>query len=1309
MIAWIADPEHAEAIRIPKGSVLFQVFGQDAMILNDSGRIYLRLPRGIRANQTEEIRHETRIFLTESRTKKKASLSFSEYEEGYEVFHRCCWPDGAVTIGCSPDDTIRIADQNLTAAQITIDRKKMRISQQAGIQGVLNGSLIPHEQTFSWCSCFRILNLQIVFHPEFLMINSCRNLTISLPGFEKHPAAKLPEAGMVRIVRTWRAPKLQRELSMELEEPIRLEERQKNPLIFMMGPALTMSSASLFSGALAMYNGYLSGRGIEEMLPMVLLPGVMVVSTLVWNPMQRLYEKHREKKQNRARLRQYERYLIGLHSDIQEEQKKFRMEGMECFPDPDHLLSLPLNPAAVFQKTPGQKDWLMVRAGIGTVSFSLNLKRSFRLKRDDPLAELLQDLKEQICSMPQMPAVIPLAEYSRIVIDAGSQNEEFLWNMIASIAKDFGPDHLKMMFLADESSEKTYPWLRMIPQTECETAGIRLIAGTQNEVREACMALHQEKDPPVLVIALKPNLISLLDVVHPIVIQLSEDHSIPAGTDLQVHVNQTHGILQTDLEAREFCCDLIGKRNWEAFFSSLSRCRLLVRSSSMQAGPSFFDLYHAADVKSLKIRAAWETNHVRDHIRSRIGIDSCGEPVILDLHETGNGPHGLVAGMTGSGKSEFLITLVLSLICTYSPRELQIVLIDFKGGGAAQIFANDHYEVPHIAGVLSNLDLSEMERALVSFRNECHRREILFQQLSRISERPVMNLKSYQKIWRESYGVPYLSAILILVDEFAELKKEEPQFMKELISIARVGRSLGIHMILATQKPSGVVDEQIWSNCRFKVCLKVQDRQDSIEMIHSPDAAWIRKPGELYLFCDGLRVHAASGYANAPKEQSSPKVQILDAMKHVILENREECSSEETQAAAVIREVLELGGGFQAHKLWLPAARAPTLEEADQMEGAVLGRADDFYHYRQPTLLLRPETYAMAVFGIDRSDRLSFLHVILYGLLKTLKQGDELFLIDDLSGGFEMLEKAPQVSNIFESSDQELVRNLFRHLCQRKASDPQECYVLIDDYSAFRENGDSNQQNLHSLLEKAEKLNIHFIVFVSGSSAISYRDLTLISCRISLRNSNLQDLTGIFETAVHKTVSHPYTAMIRADHLLEVHYPKITESDLGLAAERSVAMHGTGKGYVLPQVPEIISRSMYQGKDLVLGMDIETYEWIAIPESCIALILSTYPEEQDHLRDAWKPLFPGLILDPSEAEVKEVLKAGRGAMMAMPFSRYQELNLRHEASSAPIIYTGEGFREQYVFSSHYRKPLKRNQAMFISHGRCRIMQITEII
>ena len=148
MIAWIADPEHAEAIRIPKGSVLFQVFGQDAMILNDSGRIYLRLPRGIRANRTEEIRHETRIFLTESRTKREASLCFSGAEEGYEVFHRYSWQGEVLSIGSSPEDTIRIADQNLASSQFRIDRKQMLIQAEEGISAVLNGSLIDKEQSF---------------------------------------------------------------------------------------------------------------------------------------------------------------------------------------------------------------------------------------------------------------------------------------------------------------------------------------------------------------------------------------------------------------------------------------------------------------------------------------------------------------------------------------------------------------------------------------------------------------------------------------------------------------------------------------------------------------------------------------------------------------------------------------------------------------------------------------------------------------------------------------------------------------------------------------------------------------------------------------------------------------------------------------------------------------------------------------------------------------------------------------------------------------------------------------------------------
>ena len=138
-------------------------------------------------------------------------------------------------------------------------------------------------------------------------------------------------------------------------------------------------------------------------------------------------------------------------------------------------------------------------------------------------------------------------------------------------------------------------------------------------------------------------------------------------------------------------------------------------------------------------------------------------------------------------------------------------------------------------GTITNLDGAQSMRALASINAEIHRRKRLF------GEFEVNHINQYQKKFKNGEATEPLPHLFLISDEFAELKVNQPDFIKELVSIARVGRSLGVHLILATQKPSGVVDDQIWSNSRFKIALKVADRSDSNEMLHTPDAAELMK------------------------------------------------------------------------------------------------------------------------------------------------------------------------------------------------------------------------------------------------------------------------------------------------------------------------------------------------------------------------------------------------------------------------------------------------------------------------------------
>jgi S-DNA-T family DNA segregation ATPase FtsK/SpoIIIE len=210
----------------------------------------------------------------------------------------------------------------------------------------------------------------------------------------------------------------------------------------------------------------------------------------------------------------------------------------------------------------------------------------------------------------------------------------------------------------------------------------------------------------------------------------------------------------------------------------------------------------------------------------------------LDLDHTGHGPHGLIAGTTGSGKSELLQTLVVSLALTHHPHDVGFVLVDFKGGGTF----SDLVRLPHTLGMVTDLSGSLTERALMALEAEMDRRKRLFEKAG------VNDITDYQDLyWRDAVKTP-LPRIVLIIDEFAELVTDYPDFMDGLIAVARVGRSLGVHLILATQSPGGVVKQQIWANAKFRICLRVEDRNESMEMLHRPEAANLpRMPGRGYL------------------------------------------------------------------------------------------------------------------------------------------------------------------------------------------------------------------------------------------------------------------------------------------------------------------------------------------------------------------------------------------------------------------------------------------------------------------------------
>ena len=317
---------------------------------------------------------------------------------------------------------------------------------------------------------------------------------------------------------------------------------------------------------------------------------------------------------------------------------------------------------------------------------------------------------------------------------------------------------------------------------------------------------------------------------------------------------ESAGIIQPDLVSRE---------ELERFARSLANIEVneIEIGGEIPSAVTFFDMYGIERLDEFRVEERWKRNRTYENIQALIGQKSGNQPCYLDVHEKYHGPHGLVAGTTGSGKSETLQTYILSLALNFSPYDVGLFIIDYKGGGMANLFDG----LPHMLGQISNLSGSQVHRAMVSIKSENLRRQRIF------NENGVNNINLYTTLYKNGEATVPVPHLFIIIDEFAELKREQPDFMRELISVAQVGRSLGVHLILATQKPSGTVDDNIWSNSKFRLCLRVQDRQDSMDMLHKPDAAYLTQAGRGFLQVGSDEVYEQfqSGWSGAAYDEDA--------------------------------------------------------------------------------------------------------------------------------------------------------------------------------------------------------------------------------------------------------------------------------------------------------------------------------------------------------------------------------------------------------------------------------------------------------
>ena len=235
----------------------------------------------------------------------------------------------------------------------------------------------------------------------------------------------------------------------------------------------------------------------------------------------------------------------------------------------------------------------------------------------------------------------------------------------------------------------------------------------------------------------------------------------------------------------------------------------------------------------------------------------------LDLHEKTDGPHLLVAGMSGSGKSEWLTSFLLSMAMFYDSDDLEMMVIDFKGGALSSLFE----KLNHTSMVLTNLDFYQINRAIAALEDELLRREEMLLKASKDVGVPISDIHQLKHYYSMHQTTINFTHLLVVIDEFAELKLLYPEIMQSLVRIARTGRSLGIHLVLSTQRPGGIVDRQIESNIATKVCLKVASKQDSYDLLGNDHAFLLEKAGMLVCQSGTSQMQASTLFVNMQRPQ----------------------------------------------------------------------------------------------------------------------------------------------------------------------------------------------------------------------------------------------------------------------------------------------------------------------------------------------------------------------------------------------------------------------------------------------------------